>query len=187
MWFRWLVGRRLLAREADAYRALDGLEGVPKLLSWDGTCRLVISYIEGAPLPEAPPERLDEAFFDDLAALLHRIHDRGVACADLHHRNVIVSPFGKPSLVDFAMANVRDVRGSGPLSKWLCHRLAALDEAALTRMRTRYLRRLPTPAEQEILRRGLWLRRAGRTFKRALPTLRPASGPDGGGPVNRSP
>jgi predicted Ser/Thr protein kinase len=191
-WFRW-PARRLLAREARAYEALEGLKGVPKLVFFDERDTLVLSRIEGTPLPRLTGGKLDETLFERLAALLREIHRRGVACGDLHHRNVIVDGSGYPHIVDFAMAAVRPRRPrAGRLSprEWIFRRLSELDDSALVRMRLRYLRRAATEQERVILRRGSGLWRVGRALKRAIASVRPgkvkaAGGEDpecGGGP-----
>ena len=52
-WVRWLA-RYLLRREARALAALDGIDGVPRLLHVERD-KLVRSYISGAPMHHAIP------------------------------------------------------------------------------------------------------------------------------------
>jgi len=165
-WFR-PVARRLLAREARAYQALAGLCGVPRLLARHPD-RILLSFVAGVPLPSLPAPGPDERLFDALESLLSEVHARGVACADLHHRNVIVDASGRPHLVDFALAVTSQRPG------WLFRRMAELDRGAALRMRLRYLRRAPTAAERDRLKAGGGLWRAGRAVKRLLGALRRA-------------
>ena len=58
-WLRWLA-RRLLRREARVLAVLDGIAGVPRVLSV-GRDRLQREYIAGRPMQVARPK--DPAFF----------------------------------------------------------------------------------------------------------------------------
>jgi predicted Ser/Thr protein kinase len=174
-WVRWLFARRSLAREARAYRALRGLPGIPRLIAAEDPERLEISHVEGVPLPSLPRESLSEALFDRLAALLSEIHRRGVACGDIHHRNVIIGKDGSVHMVDFALA-ITLTAGTNPLRRWLFRRMTQLDEAALVRLRTRYLGREPTAHERAVLSRVSVLWKAGRILKWALRSLRRREG-----------
>jgi len=109
-----LVARLLLARERRALQALAGLDGVPELERdprWGGGRGVLVrSYTEGRPLHEA--ERLPADFFEHLAALVQRLHARGVCHNDLHkEQNVLVRPDGRPALIDFQLASLHRRRG----------------------------------------------------------------------------
>ncbi|MCI0587036.1 MAG: serine/threonine protein kinase [Planctomycetes bacterium] len=104
-----LLGRYLARRERRALQALEGLDGVPRLVATaDGT--FAREFLEG--------ERLDrigrphDEFFPLLVELLGRIHDRGVAHNDLAKAaNILVRPDGRPALIDFQLAVIRPRRG----------------------------------------------------------------------------
>lgn len=100
-WIRWLA-RRLLLREARALAALDGIDGVPQLLSHDRN-RLVRSYLDGEPLYRARPT--DGAWFTAAARLLRRLHRAGVCHNDLAKEpNLLVLDDNKPGIIDFQLA-----------------------------------------------------------------------------------
>ena len=167
VWMRVLFARRLLAREASAYRELSGVRGVPALRLTHGADLLAIDFIDGTPLHQIDRSRLTEEIFDRLSGLLTAIHERGVVCGDLHHRNVIIGPSGEVHLVDFALATIK-----GPawriFHRWLTRRLEELDNAALVRIRMKYMERPATMDEAATLRRGARLWRFGRSLKRVL-------------------
>ncbi|HLT92851.1 MAG TPA: hypothetical protein VKZ85_18090 [Woeseiaceae bacterium] len=101
---RWArpVARRLLAREARALAALDGIEGVPRLLR-AGPDRLERSWIEGRPMHHARPQ--DPGYFRRAKRLLQRLHRAGVVHNDLAKEpNWIVTPSLEPALIDFQLA-----------------------------------------------------------------------------------
>lgn len=100
-WLRWLA-RYLLRREAVALAALDGLEGVPKLLE-HGHDTLTRSYLAGKPLQDAKIG--DPAWFRAAARLLRRLHQLGVCHNDLAKEpNLLVLDDNSPAIIDFQLA-----------------------------------------------------------------------------------
>ena len=108
-WWLRPTARWLLRRELAALAALTGVPGVPRLLVSDGRW-LVRTWIDGAPLQQSPPA--DPAWFADARRLLARVHRAGVAHNDLAKEpNWLVTPEGRPALVDFQLASVSPRRG----------------------------------------------------------------------------
>lgn len=107
-WTAWLA-RRLCRREARALARLDGLPGTPRLLSANART-LRREWIDGRPMQLARPR--DPAYFRAARALLARLHRQGVAHNDLAKEpNWLVTPDGRPALVDFQLALVAPRRG----------------------------------------------------------------------------
>ncbi len=101
-WWARPASRWLAHREARALRALAGDAAVPRLLQWDGH-RLLRSSIDGVTMREARPR--DPDYFRQALRLLARVHHRGVAHNDLAREpNWLVTPAGKPALIDFQLA-----------------------------------------------------------------------------------
>lgn len=106
---RWL-GPWLLRREARAYRRLDGLESVPRLLGWLDPAALVFEYRPGVLLSRSLAGQLPSTFLADLQQAVAEMHRRGVVHLDLRHRsNILAGHDGKPVLLDFASALRFDV------------------------------------------------------------------------------
>lgn len=100
-WARGLAGR-LLLREARALAALDGEPGVPALVEARGDT-LTRGFIDGEPMHDARPR--DPAYFGQAAKLLRRLHRLGVVHNDLaKEANWLVTPDGRPAVVDFQLA-----------------------------------------------------------------------------------
>ncbi len=60
-------------------------------------------FVAGHPLGDR--EAVDDEFFGELTALLRAMHARRVVYVDLHKReNIIVTPAGKPCLIDFQIS-----------------------------------------------------------------------------------
>jgi RIO-like serine/threonine protein kinase len=98
---RWLA-HGLMRREARALAALDGLEGVPKLIRI-GRNRLVREYLDGEPMHRARPR--DPDYFRHARRLLRQMHARGVVHNDLAKEpNILVVGSGQPAFVDFQLA-----------------------------------------------------------------------------------
>ncbi len=105
---RWFA-RHLARREARALRALDGLRGVPHLLSADRH-RLTREWIDGEPMHRARPAH--PSYFRDALHLLCRVRRAVVADSELAKlNNWLGTPDGAPALVDFQLAHVTRRRG----------------------------------------------------------------------------
>lgn len=135
-WARNTIGRLLVRRESRAYAAAAGLEGLPRWLGRVGPFALAVEWVPGTSLAEAQGQRLNPAVFDRLGSILERIHERGIALGDLHHRDVIVGVDGGVSVVDLATAFVLGPR-PGRLAVRLFRRMAEQDRVALARLRAR--------------------------------------------------
>jgi hypothetical protein len=100
-WTRW-IARHLLRREARALAMLDGIDGLPSLVSHDRDV-LVRTYLDGEPLYVAQPG--DAAWFKSAARLLRRMHRAGVTHNDLAKEpNLLVRADGSPGMIDFQLA-----------------------------------------------------------------------------------
>lgn len=100
-WVRW-VARRLARREARALEALRGMPSVPGIVHWDGR-RLQRTWLAGEPMHRARP--VDPAYYREALRLLRRMHAAGVLHNDLAKEpNWLVTPDGRPALVDFQLA-----------------------------------------------------------------------------------
>ncbi len=107
-WLSWLA-RRLLNRETRALAALQGISGVPEIISSDSNT-LVRTYLSGTPMYEGKPS--ERAFFIAAARLLRQLHTAGVAHNDLAKEpNILVLDDGSPAFIDFQLASVTASRG----------------------------------------------------------------------------
>ena len=98
---RWLA-RRLLAREARALAALEGQRGFPHLISVSKTV-LDREHLAGVPMQVGKPR--DPAYFRAAAKLIRRMHRLGVVHNDLAKEpNFLVTPEGRPAVIDFQLA-----------------------------------------------------------------------------------
>ncbi|MFN7964829.1 MAG: hypothetical protein U0V87_03960 [Acidobacteriota bacterium] len=160
-WFRVVVARRSLVREARTYAQLAGLPGIPVCLGLEGPDRLVLARAPGIPLDRLVPGTVPVAAFDRLERLIDAIHARGVAIADLHRSNVLVDEQANVALIDFALARIARVAAHpGPVIR----ALQRLDRHAAARIRAHYLQ-LPEPRAP-----GLFgaVYRLGRRLKRLI-------------------
>lgn len=107
-WVRWLA-RRLLQREARALAALEGLDGIPDLVSV-GRDTLMRMYLPGIAMQHAQPR--DPAWFRKAFRLLRRMHRCGVVHNDLAKEpNLLVQDDGEPAFLDFQLAWFAPGRG----------------------------------------------------------------------------
>lgn len=144
---RWVAGN-----EARALARLPPHESLPRLLSWDGA-RLLRSYIPGRPLHEVKPS--EPGYYREARRLLQWLHRQGVAHNDLaKEANWLVTPEGRPAVVDFQLAWRGDPRGR------FFRLLAREDLRHLLKHKRRYCADRLTPIERRLLAKRSWLRRA---------------------------
>lgn len=100
---RWLH-TRMLRHEREAYRRLEGLDGVPGCRGMVASRYLVLDYIEGHTIREQRP-RDENRYFDAMYNLIQSMHARGVAHMDLKRKdNLYVTTDDGPCLLDFGAA-----------------------------------------------------------------------------------
>ncbi len=110
-WARMLA-RHLMRREHRALTRLalgNGIEGAPRVLECQANL-LTRSWVEGSPMHIAKPR--DPAYFRAAFNLLRRVHAARVIHNDLaKETNWLVTPDGRPALVDFQLAMTLTRRG----------------------------------------------------------------------------
>lgn len=155
------LARHLARREARALGRLAGLEAVPRLLAHrDGL--LTRTWIEGSPMQRARPS--DPAYYRAALRLLRRMHARRVVHNDLAKEpNWLVTPEGKPALVDFQLAWAAQRRGA------LFRALAHDDLRHLLKHKRTYLAARITARQRRILDTPsvpsrLWMRTGKRLY-----------------------
>lgn len=146
-WLRWLA-KRLMRREAAALAQLDGLAGVPALISLQET-RLERQYIAGKPMQDARPG--DRQFYTECAKLLRCLHRHGVVHNDLAKEpNVLVTDDGSPAFIDYQLAWVSRRRSR------LFRTLAYEDIRHLLKHKRSYCSHALTARERAILAKPAW-------------------------------
>jgi hypothetical protein len=163
----------MIRREARAYRAAEGIAGIPEFFGRVGAFALATRWIDGRPLDLSPPGSVDGSVFDALEAVLDALHGRGIALADLNHRDVLVAADGSVHLVDLATAWLLGERPGG-LRRALFDRLRDADRVAAARMRARWTGGDEAGAAARIGPRAAAWHRRGRALRRAWDRLRRA-------------
>ena len=146
-WARALA-LHLMRREHRALSRLAlgaGIEGVPCILDL-GAMQLTRSWIDGVPMQVAKPR--DPAYFRAALRLLRRLHAANVIHNDLaKETNWLVTPDGRPALVDFQLAMTLTRRGA------LARALGHDDLRHLLKHKRSYLPDRLTAREKRILAR----------------------------------
>ena len=134
LWLR----RLMLRREFAAYQRLANVPGVPRCLGMEAERRLLLEFLEGEPFRESAAALTDrERFFSELLRSILALHAAGVAHADLKHRgNILISPDGRPVLLDFGSAVLRSERG-GWLNGMLFRQVCRMDLNAWVKLKYR--------------------------------------------------
>jgi len=161
-WWARRFARNAAAREARALERLEGIEGVPRLLRFNGRV-LERSFMAGAPMQQAQPR--NAAYFRQARRLLASLHRRGVVHNDLAKEpNWLVRDDGTPAMVDFQLAFTRRRRGR------LFRLLAREDIRHLLKHKRTYMPELLTRRELHILatpamHARVWRQTAKRLYK----------------------
>jgi predicted Ser/Thr protein kinase len=152
-WARRLA-LHLLKREHRALSRLalgKGTQGVPRILALDPGM-LTRGWIEAAPMQIAQPR--DPAYYRAAARLVRRLHAANVIHNDLaKETNWLVTPDGRPALVDFQLAmTLRQRRGvTGPGRGALARALGHDDIRHLLKHKRSYVPERLTAREKRIL------------------------------------
>ena len=131
-WLRRWVGRWLCAREVRAYRRLEGVSAVPRLLERLDDFAFALEYRPGQWLSRAVKGELPDGFVEELERSVAAMHAKGVIHLDLRHRsNVLAGQDGCPVILDFASALCL------PPGSWFCRWVAHFDLQAVEKWRIR--------------------------------------------------
>lgn len=115
-----------LAREAEAYERLQGLQGVPKCYGMVADRYLVLEHVHGTPYREAVWNDRD-AWFTRLLKVIRGFHERGVAHGDLKSKsNLLVTTRELPCVIDFGTTVMRKP-GFRPINNLMFEYLRQLD------------------------------------------------------------
>jgi len=146
---RGLLAPRLVRREFDVLRHLEGIPGIPRALATVEKRAILMEYIEGLTLNKFKAGELPDRVFERLAETVHAMHRRGVVHLDLRQRKNVLVAGDRPYVIDFANA----LRGR------LAARLTAVDESALLKWKLRNWPHLMTDADREALKQHRFLRK----------------------------
>jgi hypothetical protein len=96
------LGSILVSWERYIYSKLSGLEGIPGMIPGADRYTLLTVFMGGKNLRDAGLSP-GTPYYEDLKALISRMHSRGVVHLDLRNRrNYGIDEEGRPYLVDFA-------------------------------------------------------------------------------------
>ena len=153
-WVR-LLGRVQIAREAAAYRWLDGVAGLPAFLGRIDAHALALEKVDAAELAKIRdrfPLEERRRLWERLRERVEALHARGLVHLDLRGReNVLVRPDGGIVILDLAGA-VR-TRPGGLLHRLLFPLLAPTDRAALLKWKDLLIPGERTPEDEAFDRR----------------------------------
>jgi len=165
------LGRLLIRREAAAFKAVAGIPSVPEFFGRIDRFGIATRWVDAVPLKEHVGDRLDDGIFDRLNAIVDEFHERGVALADLHHRDVLLAADGTLYVLDLATAWIAGER-PGPLRRYLFERFCESDRVNLARMRARFTGGDVEAAVASVSPAAAAWHRRGRKVKTILDRLR---------------
>ena len=166
---RWLR-TRMLRREYRVYTHLAGFVGSPRCHGLLRGRYLILEYIDGRPLRDAPIEDRS-AFYSDLFGMIKQLHERGIAHSDLKRKdNLLVVAGHRPCLIDFGAAIIRKP-GFAPLNHFLFRTAQRFDFNAWIKLK--YNNRLDEISEiDSVYYQRTWVEKAARRTKRAYKRIK---------------
>jgi len=107
------LAHALIHREYENYRALQGIEGIPRIGPWWGKAGFFHEFVEGQSLHDLGEKpALPQDFIEQLRALVDQLHARRLVHLDLNKRgNIILTPRGTPCIIDFQVSMRFPVQG----------------------------------------------------------------------------
>ena len=168
---RWL-GAYVARHEIAVYRALQGLQGIPRFLGAVGPTGFLHEYIPGCDLRKRPI--LTAEYFLRFQTLLSEMHQRHVAYVDSNKReNILLGDDGRPWLIDFQISFLvrRGERGNF-LVRWIFRRFVRADWYHFYKHKTRFVRHACSPEDFTRARKRGFLHRLHRVVTRPLVILR---------------
>lgn len=152
-WYRLGVGRYFLWREWRALKALDGVEGIPRVLARPDADCLVMEWRAGTPIAARRQGEVAAQSLERVAQIIEVAHARGVVHGDLHRSNVLLDESGQVTLIDWATAGVFGV-GRALWKRWTWQEWRALDARAVAKLKAHYTPQDVRPDERDLLING---------------------------------
>ena len=150
LWERNLVGRMVISREARAYAALSGVDGLPQRFKRLSPFSFAVEFLDGRDLGAVERGEIGPGVIRQFERIVHDLHNRGWVHLDLHRRSNILLISGKIYIVDLASALHS---GSIPLiGRALTALIGIADLLSLIKMKTIYGPELMSPRERTWLR-----------------------------------
>ena len=173
----WLVrrwwGRWILRREWMRLERLQGIAGIPRLIGWIDADAFAMEWLEAERLPAAKRDSaLETVFFERLAQLVARMHEREIGHGDLRRKNILVGPGQQPCLIDFATAFRL---GTSRHSRRVFERYRRIDDLKVIQLKKYYCPGSLTEEERERLEKPPLLLRVGQFARGKIyrPFLKP--------------
>ena len=149
-WERNLVGRIVIGREARAYAALTGVDGLPAKFKKLSSFSFAVEYLEGKDFGSLAQGALGPEVIRQFERIVNELHERGWVHLDLHRRTNILLVDGNVFVVDLASSLHT---GSVPLIGRCYTRLVGLaDRLSLIKMKTVFAPELMSVQERKLLK-----------------------------------
>jgi RIO-like serine/threonine protein kinase len=133
-WERNFVGRLVISREARAYAALAGIDGLPARFKRLSPFAFAVEYLEGQDLGAIEQQNIGPEVIRQFEGIVRAIHDRGWVHLDLHRRTNILLVDGKVYVVDLASA--LHPGGIFFIGRCLTRAIGIADRLSLIKMKT---------------------------------------------------
>ncbi len=149
-WERTLIGRTVVSRECRAYRALEGLDGLPSRYKQLTPYCLAIEYLEGQDLGGVGRGEIGPGVVLQLERIVNDLHERGWVHLDLQRRTNIMLVDGKVFVIDLASAF--HPGGIPVLGRLLLRVLGFADRLSLVKMKSLFAPELLSAGDRRLIK-----------------------------------
>ncbi len=149
-WERNVIGRIIIGREARAYAALAGIDGIPARFKRLSSFSFAVEYLDGENLGTVGRGEIGPDVIRQFERIVNDLHERGWVHLDLHRRTNILLMNGKVFVVDLASA--LHAGGIPLLGRCLTGLIGLADRLSLIKMKTIFAPDSLTTGEQRWLR-----------------------------------
>ncbi len=161
---RVTIGRWFASREFKFCRILAGISGIHKVIARPDPYSLLLDFVDGKTLSETPHNSIHPSMFASLKRIIEMIHQQGIACGDIHHRNILITEGGSIFIVDFATGWQKGHKFN-VLCQFIFKKLLSLDWFAYYKIRERYAGLAPSQEERKMFQDILKFYTIGRFIK----------------------
>lgn len=175
-WLRSTLCRFLIRREIRTLQKLQGIEGIPKFLGYEGDHAYRMEYVEGIS-PDHHYMGTNPGLLPQLADIVDHMHYRGITHNDLRPNNLIITPGNRVYLIDFGAVAFRPKSNAfwTMPGHWFFNYLRNTDNSKVARLKADFRPMELTEHDRELISRTRFARKTTQWWKKfVLPVISPS-------------
>jgi len=175
-WLRNTLCKFLMKREINTLKKLETIPGIPKFLSYEGTCAYRMEFIEGIS-PDHQFLGTNPGLLPQLANIVDQMHNRGITHNDLRPGNLIITPAKQVYLIDFGSVAYRPKSNAfwAKPGHWFFNYLRNTDNSKVARLKATFRPVELTELDKALIAKTRIARKTTQWWKKfVLPIISPS-------------